>query len=213
MRTVVLYGSLARKYGKKHKLNIETAAEAIRAMSANFPEFKKDISKGNWHVVRGEHIDRGVDLDINQYEALNLGDKDIHIAPHVSGSKRGGILKILLGVAMIASAFTFGLNAIGGMGTAAFGGALGGMTYGNLALMGTIMAIGGVAQMLAPEQQDKDEESKSFIMNGPGNTSSQGVPVPLVYGECMTGGVLISGGIDVVQTEAYGGGGRIGGGK
>lgn len=212
MRNIILYGKLAKKYGRRHRLDVQTAAEAVRAMAANYPEFMKDIREGSWHVVRGEHIDKGVDLDIEQYAGLSLGDKDIHIAPYIAGSKRGGILKILLGVAMIATGFAFGLTAVGGMGAPAFGGALGGVTYGNMAIMGTILALGGVAQMLAPESNN-EEESQSYIMNGPGNTSSQGVPVPVVYGEVITGGVLVSGGIDVEKIPASGGGGRIGGGK
>lgn len=213
MRNIFLYGSLAKKYGKKFRLEVNTAAEAVRALGANFPEFLNDIRSGQWHVVRGDHIDRGVDLDIEQYAGLSLGSKDIHFAPVVAGSKRSGLLKILLGVTMIATGFAFGLGAVGGMSAQIAGGALGGLTYGNLAIMGTIMTLGGVSQMLSPEKKDEDDETKSYVMNGPGNTSSQGVPVPLVYGECLTGGVLISGGVDIVQVAASGGGGRLGGGK
>lgn len=213
MRNVILYGSLAKKYGKKFKLEVNTAAEAIRALGANFPEFLNDIRSGQWHVVRGDHLDRGVDLDIEEYAGLALGNKDIHVAPVIAGSKRSGLLKILLGVTMIATAFVGAGFAMAGMTQQIMGGALGGLTYGNMAIMGTIMTLGGISQMLSPEKKDKDDETKSYIMNGPGNTSSQGVPVPLVYGECLTGGVLISGGVDVLQVAAHGGGGKLGGGK
>jgi hypothetical protein len=50
-------------------------------------------------------------------------------------------------------------------------------------------------------------------MSGPGNTSDQGAPVPLVYGEVITGGVLISGGVDIEKIAVTGsGGGSVGSG-
>lgn len=149
-------------------------------------------------------------MDEQDFLGLNLGKSSLHIAPYIGGSKRGGLLKVILGVAMIATGFVFG-----GMGWSAMmstkiaGGAVGGLTYGNMAIMGTIMALSGISQMLAPEKEDQDE-TKSYIFSGPGNTSTQGNAVPVVYGECMTGGVLVSGGIDVEQIGATGGGGSRG---
>ena len=196
MRKVILHGALAAKYGEEFELEIGTAAEAIRALAANFPEFMLDIREGAWHIVRGD-ADTGMDLGEEDVATFRLGRADLHIMPYVVGSKRGGVLKIILGVALVGLSFGMGLATpiIGG-------GALGGLTYGNMAMFGAALALGGVSQMLSPEQKDEgNKDDSSFTMTGPGNSYEQGAPIPLVYGEVITGGVLVSGGIDIERIK------------
>jgi len=38
-------------------------------------------------------------------------------------------------------------------------------------------------------------------MSGPTNMSDQAIPVPLVYGEVITGGGVVSGGIDIERMK------------
>lgn len=200
MRNVVLHGSIAKKYGSSFRLNVKTAGEAIRALSANFPEFMKDIREGAWHVVRGEDPDKGISLDESQIAKFRLGKGDLHIVPFVAGSKRGGLLKVILGVVLIGAAFV--LTAGAGLGAAIGGGMLSGVTGTQVALFGTAIALAGVSSLLAPEEKaDSTEKQDSFTMSGPGNSYEQGSPVPLVYGEVITGGVLISGGVDVERIK------------
>jgi predicted phage tail protein len=198
MRKVILHGSLGDKYGKEFSLDVRTAGEAVRALAANFPMFMKDLREGAWHVVRG----------------LRLGKGALHIAPFIAGSKRGGLLKVVLGVVLIGAAFAFTGGALAGaIGAGTAMGSLG-ITGTQVALFGAAVALAGVSSLLAPEEKAKEEDgSQSFTMTGPGNTSDQGAPVPLVYGEVITGGVLISGGIDIEQIAVTGdGGGSVGGG-
>ena len=215
MRNVYLHGALAKKYGSEFRLNVTTAGEAIRALAANFPSFMKDIRDGAWHVVRGKDIDHGLSLDENQIAGFRLGKGDLHIVPFVAGSKRGGLLKIILGVVLIGAAFALTGGALAT--TIGAGGALGGLgiTGTQVALFGAAVALAGVSSLLAPEEKaDKEDGSNSFTMSGPGNTYDQGNPVPLVYGEVITGGQLISGGIDIERIKVTGsGGGSVGGGK
>ncbi len=200
MRNIVLHGSLAKKYGKSFKLNVKTAAEAIRALSANFPSFMNDIREGAWHLVRGNDPDRGLSLDETQVANFRLGKGDLHIVPFVAGSKRGGLLKVILGVVLIGAAFV--LTAGAGLGAAIGGGALGGITGTQVALFGAAIALAGVSSLLAPEEKaDDTEKQDSFTMSGPGNSYDQGNPVPLVYGEVITGGVLLSGGVDIERIK------------
>ena len=42
----------------------------------------------------------------------------------------------------------------------------------------------------------------SFSFSGTQNTSRAGTPVPIVYGEIITGSVVISGAIDTQQVQA-----------
>ncbi len=74
----------------------------------------------------------------------------------------------------------------------AFGaaGAYGGLA-GNILLGGFAMALGGVSMMLAPTPKADDNADKgSFLFNGATNVSAQGGPVPLVYGDVLTGSVV-----------------------
>ena len=67
----------------------------------------------------------------------------------------------------------------------------------------------GVAQLLTPVPQvyapgasgtnSEQDPRKSYSFSGIQNTSRQGVPVPIVYGETLVGSVVISAGIDTVQ--------------
>ena len=196
MREIVLHGSLATKYGKSFMLEVKTAAEAIRALVANFPEFANDIRIGSWHVVMGKDIDKGIALDQEEIGNFGLGGAKLHIAPMIAGSKRGGVLKAVLGVALLGVAFAFSGGALA---TPLLGGAgiLGGLTYGNLAMIGAAMALSGVSSLLSPEEKTKEKED-SFLLSGPGNAYDQGSPIPLVYGfSVITGGVLVSAGIDI----------------
>lgn len=217
MRTIHLHGALGKKYGKRFELNVCTAGEAIRALSANFPKFSKDIRDGAWHIVRGEKIDSGLDLaDEESIVSFNLGKGDLHIVPVVAGSKRAGLLKTILGVVLIGAAFALTGGALAGAigpGLGMGSGFLGGITGTQVALFGAAMALAGISSLLTPQEKTKEnDDDSSFTMAGPGNTTDQGVPVPLVYGEVITGGVMISGGYDVERIAIVGdGGGSIGG--
>lgn len=196
MRKIYLYGVIARKYGDVFELDVTTAAEAIRALSVNFPEILADFREGSWHVVRGEEIDTGMSLGENDLASFNLGKGDLHILPYVAGSKRGGLLKVILGVALVGFGFFMGGFAAPIFGSAS--GVLGGITYGHMMIFGAALALGGASQLLSPENKANDtDKDSSFTMSGPGNTYDQGYPVPLVYGEVITGSVMISAGIDV----------------
>lgn len=200
LRTIHLHGALANKYGETFKLDIVTAGEAIRALTANFPTFMNDIRNGAWHIVRGKDIDKGISLDEDQVASFRLGDGDLHIVPYVAGSKRGGLLKVILGVVLIGAAFMFTGGALAGT-IGAAGSMFGGITGTQVALFGAAVALAGVSSLLSPEQKAEDEKQDSFTMSGPGNTYNQGAPVPLVYGEVITGGVLISGGVDIERIK------------
>lgn len=195
MRKIYLHGELGKRFGFEIELEVETATEAVRALCVNFPGFEIAMRSGEFHVVRGKNIDSGRDLDLEMCQTYRLGKAPLHIAPVVAGSKRGGLLKIVLGVALIGAAFFFSGGALA---TPIASGALGGMTYGNMAMLGVALAVSGISQMLAPEEKaEKDEQS--FLLSGPGNTYDQGGALPLVYGEVITGGTMASVGIDIEQ--------------
>jgi predicted phage tail protein len=194
MRKIHLHGALA-KHGEVLELDVQTAGEAVVAIAANFPDFLEDLRVGSWVVMRGDP-DTGICLDEEMIPHLRLGEADLHIMPEVMGAKRGGILKAVLGVALIAVSF----------GSAAFLAApisttlLGATTWGNaIGQLGLAMTLAGVATMLAPETESTGEEdsNKSYTLSGPQSTMGQGHGIQIVYGgPVITGGMMISGGMD-----------------
>ena len=134
-----------------------------------------------------------------------IGQSDIKFVPVVSGS--GGLGKALLGGLLIG--FSFGaFGFFGGIGsTTVMGGAA--TTFGAQAVfgIGASLALSGVSEMLFPMPKPKEFKSEqdpqlSFSFSGTQNTSRAGTPVPIVYGEIITGSVVISAAIDTNQVEA-----------
>ena len=201
LRTIHLHGRLGDKFGKEFRFDVATAAEAVRALATNFNEFLLELQEGSYEVVRGNYFgDDPIWLDESEVAEFKLGHADLHIVPHIEGSKNaraGGSLKIILGVALIgvavAGAFFTGGMSLGMMGTTIPGL---GISFGNVAMVGVALILAGVARLLTPTQQNPNEQA-SFLLNGPGNSYAQGNPVPLVYGEVIVGSQLISGSIDI----------------
>lgn len=199
MRKVYLYGHLAEQFGPMFELSVLTAGEALRALSANFPTFVGAMKEGSYEVIRGEPSEfKGLWIGLEDVNEFKLGQADLHIVPCVTGSKNsGGIIKVVLGVALIGAALFFSGGALAApiMGG---GGLLGGFTYGNLAMIGLSLALAGVSQLLTPKQKTEEgKNDESFTISGPGNAYDQGNPIPLIYGEGIFGSQLISGGIDI----------------
>ena len=77
----------------------------------------------------------------------------------------------------------------------------------GLVYLGASLALQGVSEMLFPMPKPKEFKSEqdpqlSFSFSGTQNTSRAGTPVPIVYGEIVTGSVVISGAIDTQQVQA-----------
>jgi predicted phage tail protein len=192
MRKIYLHGELGDRFGHEFNLDVQTATEAVRALGVNFREFAGAIREGEFHVIRGD-LETGIDLDEEMCVGFNLGNQPLHIVPVIAGSKNNGLMKIVLGVALIGAAFLIP----GGMAAAVpFTGGM--LKAGNLAMIGLAMAASGVSTMLTPEQSSEKSE-ESYIFSGPGNNYDQGSTLPIVYGEVITGGVMISAGIDIEQ--------------
>ena len=123
-----------------------------------------------------------------------VGADDIRIAPIVIGSKRGGVLNVILGAVMIV------VGVIAEVYLQEFGGGVWGK---YLIEAGIGMIAGGVIQMLSPlpkgiSSKDSPGNTPSYAFNGPINTEAQGHPVPYFAGGPMwIGSAVISAGISV----------------
>ena len=153
----------------------------------------------------------------DQYYKVGLGDRDLYpeelhqpagqqvikIIPVVAGA--GDVGKILLGVALIGLTIAtggFGGAAIGLFGTGTLG-------LGTLALgIGASLVLGGVSGLLTPTPvtptgpDTANDPRKSYSFSSIQNSSRQGTPVPVIYGETVVGSVVISAGIDIAQVAA-----------
>ena len=73
--------------------------------------------------------------------------------------------------------------------------------------LGASLMLGGVSQMLFPLPKQKDFNNEedpriSFGFSGVQNVIRAGTSIPLVYGEIITGSVVISAGVDTNQVQA-----------
>lgn len=202
LRTIRLYGTLGASFGRVHRLAVSNAAEAIHALCILIPGFERFMMESR---DRGLTYSVFLGSDNIGHEQLKApsGKTDIRIAPVLIGSKRAGSLQTIVGVALVvaASYFTGGFAAAGGSGLIGGGAGAGATAFWTVASnMGIAMALGGVMQMMSPQAKglgsiDTPNNRPSYSFNGPVNTTAQGNPVGLLYGQAIVGSSVISAGI------------------
>ncbi|EBL6727351.1 tail assembly protein [Salmonella enterica] len=185
MARVCLYGDLQR-FGRRFSLSIKTAAEGVYALAMQIPGFRQRMNEG-WYQVRIAGEDALADnLTSRLHEPLPPGAV-IHIVPRMAGAKSGGIFQVVLGAVAIAAAFWTGGASMAAWGALSTG----------LFTAGASMMLGGVAQMLtpqpkAPSMHNADNGKQNTYFSSLDNMVAQGNPLPVAYGEVMTGSRRIS---------------------
>lgn len=204
---VHLHGALGAKYGSMHQFDIVNVKQAVNAMCANFPEFYADFKDGEYEIKIGEDY-----LDETSISMRIGRAKPVHIIPVIAGSKRGGGIKAVAGIALLAVATAGAGAAIGpfaagasGFSATAFSVAGYSVSYGSLALTGLSMTLQGFSSLLTPvpkaeyTNRETPDQRASFLFNGATNRSAEGAAVPLVYGKYRVGSVVISAGLTIEQ--------------
>ena len=192
----MLYGSLGATYGKVHRYDVVSPAQAIKALSVTIKGFKQSLIDGGYYRILVGGKD---ELDIDQLGNPMSDRETIRIVPVVAGAE--GFGKIVLGVALVALA---------GPAAGFIGGAFGAtaattaVIASSISSIGVSLAIGGVSQMLfSPQSQsssaEREENKPSFIFNGAVNTTRQGNCVPICYGRMIVGSQVISAGLSVTE--------------
>ena len=207
LRKLKLYGELAEFVGhKEFEIQVDSLSKAASFLVNNFPQVEKYMNPQYYQVKVGNYA-------VNEEEIYHpIGQEDIHIVPVISGAGRG-FGKVLLGAAFIGLAFIPFAGAGTGLGTAFQGGftaakfAQVGFISQGLAVVGASLVLQGVSDMLfplpkTPEFSSEQDPRLSFNFSGTQNTSRAGTPVPIVYGEIVTGSVVISGAVDTQQVQA-----------
>ena len=204
LRKVKLYGELAEFVGhKEFEIKAETLPKAVSFLINNFSGIEKFMGPKYYQVKVGNYT-------IGENEIHHpIGQQDIHFIPVITGAGRG-TGKLLLGAALIGvgiasggAGFAFGSKGVGFIATGAAPNALM-AAIGNIGIGLTLM---GVSEMLTPLPQKRDFNSEedprlSYNFSGTQNTSRAGTPVPICYGEIITGSVVISGAVDTQQVQA-----------
>ncbi|MFJ4384374.1 tail assembly protein [Pseudomonas sp. NPDC089408] len=186
---------LGKKYGKHHHFVLDRgdAREAVKALDANYPGFARDVADAEARGLRFAIFKNGKNIGDGE---LDLGGaRELWFVPIVHGSKRGGMLQTVVGIALVvaASYFTGGLAA-GGAGLL---GAGAGSLATATAAFGFSMIAQGVIGALSPQAQGLSqsaapENRPSYAFGSAKNTTASGNPVPICIGERRWGGAIIS---------------------
>nr|BAR23301.1 Phage-related protein, tail component (COG4723) [uncultured Mediterranean phage uvMED] len=202
LRKIRLYGHLAEHCGQKvFEAVARTPAEAIRFLLCNFPELRSIMNAGHYTVAVGRHtLELGESPEQLRYPLM--ADDDIRIIPVVTGANLfRNLAFIALGAVLIGTAIATGGVTLGATGFVAGKSATTAVTLaaagGNI---GIGLALTGVAGLLsptiaAPDIDNDPRNNNSF--SGVQNTSREGIPVPVAYGEVIVGSVVISAGLNV----------------
>lgn len=202
LRTIKVYGHLAEHCGKKtFKALARTPAEAVRFLVSNYPGLRALMRDGYYTVSAGAYS-----LELGQSpEQLGYplsGEDEIKIIPVISGANffRNALL-VIAGAALIATAIATGGTSLS-FGLGGFSGGVGASAaVGNI---GVGLALTGVAGFLTPTIPTPDIDNdprNNFNFSGVQNTSREGIPVPVAYGEVIVGSVVISSGLNVDPLE------------
>jgi len=229
MKRVVLRGELAKRFGRVHHFDLNTPAEAIRALCANFEGFQESLATAGQRGV-GYIVQVGR-FGLQQVEEIHNPtgqQEEISITPVLAGAggRGGGIGQILAGIALVAIAIAapgVGLFAGGSLGFGVVAGASG-FAAAAAAVGGTIglgLILSGTSQLLSPQpadlpgltgggsparrdsfdpsNNDPADNRASYIYNGAVNLTAQGNPVPICYGRMRVGSVVVSAGVSTTD--------------
>jgi predicted phage tail protein len=183
MITVNLHGHLKDSFGTGHQFAVNTLSDVLKALDANFDDFTPQIVKDErrYSIV----VDHKVDYGSEEMIPAPIGtNSEVDIIPYIEGSGGSGGWQVVAGVLLIAAGFIF------------TGATLGALTVpgGMMVSAGIGLIIGGVATLLAPDQevQDDDTATKGSSFKNAKNLIGQGYPVPIGYGQLRIGSNLIS---------------------
>lgn len=193
-RTVKFYGPLAKALKRRSfsAVGLNSASEVMRCLLSNFPQLGSHMRERHYRVVMNGRAISKDELDDP------VGDNhEIHIIPAICGAGGGPLTSILTGVALIGAGLLLPFAAP------------------FLTPLGIGLALQGVAQLISPTPNDTaestDPSDRSYNFSGIQQTSREGVPVPLVYGDIVTGSVVLSVGIQADDEELGEGAGVIDG--
>lgn len=185
LKTIKLYGILAKKFGKEFHLAVDNTREAMRALCVQVPGFEHFMLHAHeqgleFAVFQDKHNISETELD------MSTSAKVIKVVPKVKGA--GGAVQTIIGAVLVVVGVLVTVGTLGG------GAALGAGLIGA----GVGMMVGGIAMMLMPKIENQDQNQDGNKANkgfgGAVTTIAQGNPVPVLYGQREVGGFIASAG-------------------
>ena len=176
MKKFVLHGEMADLFTSEIYLDVQSANEAMYALSVNFPSLKPYIIKKALAGINYEFVDtRNVNYE-SCFGSVVLKDTEYHIMPIPEG--RGGLM--------------------GGLG--AFMGTPAGAFLGNFALGYGMEKITEKLMENTIQSDDVTEyeiiTTNSHIYTQNENKTEQGSPVPIVYGQLRVGSKILNSSVE-----------------
>jgi predicted phage tail protein len=174
-RRIHLHGTFAKFHDGPIEVVANTAWEAIEAVVNQIKGFKPDAAAGRKTIQAA-----GFPTIESLHQSTDV--VDIHLMPAMTFGKNGGLIKTVIGVALIvvaivAAPFTGGLSL-------------------NLIPMGLSMVVGGILEMITPQPKPS---SQSHYLPSTQTTVAIGTPIALLYGTFKIGVQLMSLQIDARQ--------------
>ena len=179
MIRVVLHGHLKDLCPDEYVFSVQTAKEAIEALSSQCPQ----LDRGERHRVRV------LGFDTPESFLMKLDVQELQIVPQYAGAKDAW-LQIGLGVLLVGLSFALGNP---------FAASAAWATSFSFTL-GATFILGGLSQLLAPAPTtdadfDADPEASNIIPAAQ-NTTKIGTPIPLGFGRHKLYGQILSLNID-----------------
>ncbi len=207
MKVVKVYGALRKRLGQcRFEFDVNTPAQAIKALCVNFPGLDKWLidseqdGVGYRVAVSKEKI---TEQDVSPL-LMPFSDREVFsITPVVAGAGRG-TGQILAGVALITAAIVFAPAGAGflGLGAGATAGTftLGAAASSAIGSIGLSLTLSGIATSISPQPGldstlDESVQLESFTFSNVVNTQRQGMPVPIAYGRLFVGSAVLSSGL------------------
>ena len=222
MKKIVLRGELGKKFGRVHVFELNTPAEAIRALTANYEGFEQELcSSGEHGIGYMVHVGKDAMEELDHIHNPTGAMEEISITPVLQGAG-GGVGKVFAGIGLIAAAVLLGPAGAGflGLGAGFVSGATAAAASSIVGYIGVSLVLSGTAQLLSPtisdnpgtfgttsptrqrardsftpENNEIADNRSSYIFNGAVNLTAQGNPVPLCYGRMRVGSVVVSAGL------------------
>jgi len=194
LKKIKVYGKLRKFLGKSYFMAaVKSPQQAMSFLIANFEGVQKHMNDQVYKVKMGGRV-------ITEEYLSMTGQGDIQIIPiaigsgplaAVAGAIFGGAAAVATTVASVTGAFLTSS-----------------IVTTALTTIGTSMVIGGITDLLSPQNPVPDVSSVSDIdpsirgsysFSGIQNVSSSGVPIPIIYGLVFSGSIIISSGTDSTQ--------------
>lgn len=182
---VILDGPMGRRFGKEWDLAVSTPTEALQLIEANSPGFgawirTKSSQYASYRVTVTDMFGKKMTLNDSTFGLNRSRPAIIRFTPITKGAS--AVARMVVGVALMISAIWLGPSAF---------------------FAGASMFVGGLIEVLSPLPKTNDggteDDGTSYYFNGAVNTTTQGVPVPLIYGRCLTGSQAVNALITIEQ--------------